>query len=458
VKGKGSGCTPPRESNSQAFGGALDTASVLRVFLKTVSWELLRFSILFFLASTVVHASGTVDPAFSRIPFDEWLTQHADSHFRWTAAVAHAQLSFHQRLISQIEVEVDGKDLETRRNDGELVSFFQVTDHEGTRYQGHGAIQLNKLDQNIKAATVQSDQRAFFLPGDYQLGVVLYDTGTKEHAAIQTKFRISGPSSAFLTEAWRGLPSVEFIMDKESPESWYLPDIQGRLDWGKSLQDVPHLDVLLNVVPGSRRTPSEGLPALLPTLKVLVQGGPSSEQAELLDLSRQRAVFHSDAKGIDWPVLKAALGDSSTASIDVHSLSQQHQEAQFFVAQVRRMLRAREDAGNKPVVLVILSTPVAFESGEDLSPISLESLPPCHVFYIRYRAARERASNPYAQQMGGRGRGMRMGGPIGRRPVELNVIDQLEATLKPLNPKLFDVESAEEMTKALTEIQKAMIH
>jgi hypothetical protein len=51
-----------------------------------------------------------------------------------------------------------------------------------------------------------------------------------------------------------------------------------------------------------------------------------------------------------------------------------------------------------------------------------------------------------------------MGGPIGRRPVELNVIDQLEATLKPLNPKLFDVETAEEMTEALIEIQKAMIH
>ncbi len=413
-----------------------------------------RISLFLLLASAALHASGIADPAFSRIPFDDWLTQHTDSHIHWTAAVAHAQLSFHQRLISQIEVAVDGRDLEARRKDGELVSFFQITDREGTRYQGHGAIQLSKLDENIKAASVQSDQRAFFLPGEYQLAVVLFDTGTKEHTAIQTKFRISGASSAFLSDAWKGLPSVEFIMDKESPDSWYLPDIQGQLDWGRNVQDAIHLDVLLNVLPASRRTPSEGLPALLPTLKVLVQGGPFSEQTELLDLSRQKAVFQSDAKDLEWPKLKAALGDSNTASIDVHSLSQQHQEAQFFISQVRRLLRAAEGTGNKPVVLVILSTAVAFESGEDLSPISLESLPSCRVFYIRYRAAPERGLNPYAPQMGGRGRGMRMGGPMGRRPVELNVIDQLEATLKPLNPKLFDVETAEEITRALAEIQK----
>jgi len=32
-----------------------------------------------------------------------------------------------------------------------------------------------------------------------------------------------------------------------------------------------------------------------------VQGCPFSEQTELLDLSRQKAVFQSDAKDLEWP-------------------------------------------------------------------------------------------------------------------------------------------------------------
>jgi hypothetical protein len=38
----------------------------------------------------------------------------------------------------------------------------------------------------------------------------------------------------------------------------------------------------------------------------------------------------------------------------------------------------------------------------------------------------------------------------------LEVVDQLEATLKPLHPKVFDVETPEDMTKALEEIRKAL--
>ncbi len=47
---------------------------------------------------------------------------------------------------------------------------------------------------------------------------------------------------------------------------------------------------------------------------------------------------------------------------------------------------------------------------------------------------------------------------VGRtgQPLRVRVIDQLAATLKPLNAKVFDVETAEEMTKALSEIHKAL--
>jgi hypothetical protein len=69
-----------------------------------------------------------------------------------------------------------------------------------------------------------------------------------------------------------------------------------------------------------------------------------------------------EVRDLDWPRLKASLGEANTASIDIHSLAERHHDAQFFVSQVRSLIRSSE----KPCVLVVLTTPVAFESGEDL--------------------------------------------------------------------------------------------
>jgi hypothetical protein len=402
---------------------------------------------------------GSLDPAFQRIPFDQWLGEHGQAPFRWTVAVPHGELSFHQRLMARLEIKVDGRGLESRRGDGELVFFYQITDRAGTRYQDHTSIQLSKLDENVRAIDLEVTQRAFLVPGDYRLAVGLLDTGTGEHSARQSQFRIASPHNV-LADAWHDLAPVEFIGNQEPPDGWYLPGIHGRLQWAASVHSPARINIILNVapsipVPGSRRSQSGALAALLPTLKVISQtGSPSlSEHVELLDLARRRAAFQQDqVHDLDWPRLKASLDDSSTASIDVHSLTERHHDAQFFVSQVRTLLRASE---KQPCVLVVLTNPVAFESGEDLEPVSREALPACSVFYIRYHEPVARVS-PFDQQMGGRGRGSRRGGPIRNRPPQ-EVVDQLEATLKPLGPKVFDVATPEEMTKALGEIEKSLL-
>jgi hypothetical protein len=425
---------------------------------------MVRSFVLLFLSTAFVAQpaghSGTLDPAFEKIPFDQWLSERDQIRLRWAASVPRAELSFHQRLMAHIEIKLDGRDLESRRGDGQLVLFVQITDREGARYQDHGSIELGKLDENIKAANLEYAQHAFLLSGDYQLAVAILDTATGEHSTRQAQFRVAPPQHDLLPDAWRDLPPVEFIGSEESPDSWYLPGIHGRLQWASSVHSPTRVNIILNVapsvpVPGSRRTQSGDLAALLPTLKVLSQTGSSSlsEHVALLDLARRRAVFHqNDVHDLDWHRLKASLGEASTASIDVHSLSERHHDAQFFVSQVRSLLRASEE----PCVLVVLTKPVAFEPGEDLEPVSLESLPACRVVYIRYRAPMQRVP-PFGEQMGGRGRGSRMGGPMNRNRPPQDVIDQLEATLKPLGPKVFDVETPEQMSKALAEIEKALL-
>src|SRR5208282_5162447 len=135
---------------------------------------------------------------------------------RSTVAVPHAELSFHQRLIATVEIKVDGRGLESRRGDGELVFFFQITDRDGTRYQDHATIQLSKLDPNIKAADLECTQHVFLLPGDYRLAIGLLDSGTGEHSVNRSQFRVPSPHS-FPTDAWHDLPPVEFIGPAEVP-------------------------------------------------------------------------------------------------------------------------------------------------------------------------------------------------------------------------------------------------
>ena len=376
-----------------------------------------------------LHLWGQRDPVFNKIPFDNWLAEQNQPRFRFTLNLPRAELSFHQRLESRIEIKVDGRDLQSTRGNGQLMFFVQITASDGTRYQDHGSIDLSKVQENIKSADLGYLQSAFFLPGDYKVAAAILDTATGDHSARTTQFRVSTPRQPFLVDAWRNLPAIEFIALQQSPESWYLPDIQGQLQWASSIREPVRLNVILNVAAASN------MAALLPTLKAISEtGSPSiSEQVELLDLARRHTVFHQEnVQQLDWSNLKASLGQANTASIDLHSLSDRKHDAQFFVSEVRKVLRASE----KPSVLIVLTNPIAFESGEDLSPISLESLPPCRVIYIRYEAP------PTRPQIRGRGR-RSMHGPI----------DQLEATLKPLHPKVFDVQTPAEITKALDQIR-----
>jgi len=403
---------------------------------------------------------GKLDPAFENIAFDQWLAELDQAHFHFTVKVPRAELSFHQRLVSSIDIKIDGRDLQDRRDHGNLLLLIQLTDSSGAHYQDHGDLDLSKLDPNVKDATLTYSQHAFLVPGDYELAVALLDSQKRDHSISLTKIRIAPPSQDFLVNAWSDLPAVEYIGNDVSPESWYLPYIDGRLRWAGATHSPAQVNVILNLAPstapGSRRAPSSGLAALLPSLKVLTQTGSSSisERTVLLDMSRRKTVFDQNAvHELDWPRLKTSLSDANTASIDIHSLENGQDDAQFFVSEVRRVLRASAD---KPCVLVVLTQPVAFESKEDREPISTEALPPCHVFYLRFHRPSQipRSIDP----MSGRGRHSRMGGgPMMGYPPMNEAFDQLASTLKPLNPKVIDVEAPDQVTKALAEILKAII-
>ena len=94
---------------------------------------------------------GNLDSAFEKVPFEQWLASPDQSGFRWTVHASRPELTYHQRLLTRVELQLDGADLAERRKNGELVFFIELTDQAGRRYQNHGSIDLAKLEGGVRS-------------------------------------------------------------------------------------------------------------------------------------------------------------------------------------------------------------------------------------------------------------------------------------------------------------------
>ncbi len=407
------------------------------------------------------------DPAFDRIPFTQWIAgPDSPTRVRWSAEVTHPQLSFHQRLVATVNVKIDGAELAQRRGKGEFVVFTQFTDGAGNTYQNHTAVNLTRVEEGLSASNVNYSTKFFVLPGEYRLAILLLNSATNEHWSKTQKVQFAEFHHDPLPDSWSGLPPIESVPQIDPPESWLLPGVPERLSLPARTNSPVRVDVLVNLSPserqsGSTRIRNETLDALIPTLQILSElhfsDAPNDVKMNIamLDLSLRRVVLHRNAvHDLDWDTLKDAFTENSTNTIDVHSLEDRGRNAAFFVKEVSRRISTDPPAGTKHVVIV-LSGATSFEPGEDLRPI--EASPDhCPVFYIRYQVPVVREVQHYESRGFGR-----MGNPRGMDPRRNRMervpeSDQLEKTLKPVTPHVFDVDSPEQMRKAIASLRDAI--
>ena len=409
-------------------------------------------------AETTRAQTGSLDPAFKTIPFDTWVDQGDEAHIRWTARALPVELSSHQRLQAKIDIQVDGNELARRRGKGFYVVLVQFTDSENRVYQSHEAIDLQQVKDDIGKSNVSYIPAAFVAPGDYRISVVVFATATKEHSAMRLQLHVNPLKNDPLAGSWRDLPPVEILQPAQSPDDLFLPNITGRLNLPLETRRPVRVDVLVNASPVSAGEPSRNeqisnrsLTSLIPALKVLsetsVRNG--SLNVALLDLTTQHVIFQQNAlHELDWKKLGPSLTEAGPNKIDIHALENRRQNAQFFVGQVSRRLESAGNAKSDPLpVLIVLSGPMEFPSGEDLHPIELAGKPEARVFYVRYHSLPEREPiNPFLQDP--RYRRRSAVSPQGRGPTT-EPIDSLEHTLRPLQHHLFDVYTPAEFRKAL---------
>ena len=421
---------------------------------------MLRIYCLTFAYSALIMAQqGQTDPAFDRIPFDEWVKEGTDAHIKWSLQTFPSRLGVHQRLRVGLSVRIDGNEFVKRRGAGQMVVFIEIRDHDNRVFQTHRAVRFEDLKNPSDLAALSFDQYALIVPGDYQLAAAILDTRSTEHAAKRTKLHVPDLAHDPLPESWHKLPEVEFVTYTDPPDAWYLPGITSRMSLPVTTERPVRVEVVVNESPTElanrrvSRTMSRNMGNVIPALKTLSQiellNG--SLNVTLLDLERRKVSFSQEqVSTLDWTRLRAALVENDPNSIDVHALENHEQNAQFFVSEVRKRLESTESPAR---VLIVLSGPMAFPKGQDLTPIEATPEPGVRVFYVRYNAPSPTGAagvEVYRSQMGGGRRAPPSPGmPIPRGgPME----DSLARTLKPLAPKIFDVTTPMEFRNALAAI------
>jgi hypothetical protein len=406
--------------------------------------------LLVFVAGAGLAQDGDPDPAFAPVPFEQWLAGGEQPRIRWSTRIFPADLSKFQRLRARVEIQVDGEEVAKRRGRGSLVMLVQFHDSQGRAYQTHKALDLQNMREAAGKMSFIYSQDAFVLPGDYRISLGVFDTETEDHSVAQRMLHVSPLKNDPLPAAWRDLPSVELLRD--APDQGLVPSIKGRLNLPLETRRPVRVELLVNASgPAARSNWGELIPALSVLSDVKLRNG--ALNCVLLDLTRQRVVFEQDAaRDLDWGRLEGGIKEADPKVIDVHSLEKRGHSAQFFVKQVgQRVARAGEPV---PVVIV-LTGPTPFDSGEDLHAIELGAKPAGKLFYIRYHSPAPRPEfrtvfdDPRPEPRYGRRQSPLTLPRPAPRPVPSEPIDELQRTVKPLDPRVFDVYTPEQFRKAL---------
>jgi hypothetical protein len=397
---------------------------------------------------------GQPDQAFERIPFQDWLKGVGESRIRWSMGVFPAHLSEHQRLETSVWADIKGGELSKRSRRGQMVVFLEIRDRDNRVYRTHQPLMLGN-QRNTDLALVKFTQHAFFMPGDYSVAAAVYDSVSKEHSLKRTRFRVAELAHDPLPAAWRGLPSVEYSSGFMGASS--------RLFLPVETEKPVHIEVVVNE--SFYPTTMNRLTPLLKAISEMeIRNG--SMHVALLDLERRKVSFAQDVAGnLDWRRWRTALRENDPNRIDAHALELHNQDAQFFVSEIRKRLE-RDESGEAKRVLIVLSAPRTFPKGQDLRPIQAAPQPGTRVFYIRSYPSTFLGIPDLMPHLPGRGHHTDAPEaepdppvaappiPEARRRVERidGSSDSLAPLVRPLEPKMFNVTTAEQFRNALAAI------
>jgi hypothetical protein len=381
----------------------------------------------------------TTDSVFADAPFDKWAAQGNHQDMAWQVQTSADRLSFHQRLIATIQVQVPGPELLKRSHDDHITLLVEVRNGQGLSVRNFGLLELNNLKPEMKRSDVEFSWQAFAVPGQYELSVALWDKKSGEHNYLRRLFHVDAYRNDPLPEMWRGLDAFEFWSTKrDGPDYMFHADIEGRPNLTLATRRPIDMEVLLDMTPsaeifrGNYGQYNRYLGAALPTFKLFnqIKLKDGSRAAAALDLVQRHIVFEqTDGKDLDWATLRKTLSpDSGPGTVSVKDLQNKQQSPVYLREEIVRRLKAGSEpaakTGERPLhVFVVLGSPMDFYTFPKLPAIETGNEQDCVIYYLQFE---------FSQREGITG-----------------AASSVEKMLKPLKIKSFEVKSADDVRRAL---------
>ncbi len=342
----------------------------------------------------------TTDSVFAEAPFDKWAAQGNHQEVPWQVQTSADRLSFHQRLIATIQVQVPVPELLKRSHDEHITLLVEVRNGQGVSSRNFGVLDLADLKPEMKRSDVEFSWQAFAVPGQYELSVALWDKKSGEHNFLRRLFHVDAYRNDPLPEMWRGLDAFEFWGTKrDGPDYMFHADIEGRPNLALATRRPIDMEVLLDMTPsaeifrGSYGYYNHYLGAALPTFKLLNQINlkNGSRSAVALDLVQRHIVFEqNDGKELDWTVLRKTLSpDSGPGTVSVKDLKNRQQSPVYLREEIVRRLKAGSEHAEKPgerplQVFVLLGSPMDFYTFPKLPEIETGEEQDCVIYYLQF--------------------------------------------------------------------------
>jgi hypothetical protein len=96
----------------------------------------------------------STDSVFADAPFDKWAAQGNHQEVPWQVQTSADRLSFHQRLIATIQVQVPGPELLKRSHDEHITLLVEVRNGQGVSFRNFGVLEINELKPEMKRSDV----------------------------------------------------------------------------------------------------------------------------------------------------------------------------------------------------------------------------------------------------------------------------------------------------------------
>ena len=414
-------------------------------------------------ASTPAPAPS-IESIFAGSPFEKWQVEGTHQDVPWKVKMSADKLSFHQRLIALIQIDVPVSELLKRKEDNQITFLVSVRNGQGVSARNFGLLDMNNFKQEMKGSDVEFSWVAFAVPGQYELSVAMWDKKSGEHNFMTRLFHVDAYKNDPQPEMWRNANGFEFWPESPDQTVYLLhPDIQDRLYLPLKTKRPIDLELLLDLTPsaeifrGNVSYYNRYLFGVVPMFKVFSQIDVlnGSHSAAVLDLVHKKVSFEQNGgNDLDWAKFsKVLVPENNPATVSVKELQDRKQSPVFLREQIVRRLSKpglsdpawqERKQGEKPLhVFVLIGGPMDMYSFPQLPAIETGNEEDCLIYYLQFNFF-ERPVTARRRRFHFEGEGI------------TGAVGNVEKMLKPLKVRTFQVRSADEVRHALAKVMEEL--